>query len=277
MPEWAEVRLMGEFASKVLAGKSVLNIKQNPVSKNKDTGIHWLLPAYKAEVFNRGKATIIKFTTNPGGASWKMKFNYGMTGHWKHNKTRFGDKHTMLSLALGSGTFLEFVDPRRFGGWKSDVGMTFNNGPDPVYEFDSFSGRIAREYKHDNDFNKPVCEVLLNQRWFNGIGNYLRSTIIHRLDINPFQKFSTLTADESFKIIWEAKVCCEKAYDLKGASLATWKNPETTTSSELYDFIFYKKGLGCKDRNGRTFWFDRKWRAECPYEILYDKYDKEAV
>jgi len=29
-------------------------------------------------------------------------------------------------------------------------------------------------------FNKPICEVLLNQKYFNGIGNYLRAEVLHR-------------------------------------------------------------------------------------------------
>ena len=29
-------------------------------------------------------------------------------------------------------------------------------------------------------FNKPICEVLLNQKYFNGIGNYLRAEILYR-------------------------------------------------------------------------------------------------
>jgi endonuclease VIII-like 1 len=29
-------------------------------------------------------------------------------------------------------------------------------------------------------FNKPICEVLLNQKYFNGIGNYLRAEICYR-------------------------------------------------------------------------------------------------
>jgi formamidopyrimidine-DNA glycosylase len=33
-------------------------------------------------------------------------------------------------------------------------------------------------------FSKPICEVLLNQKYFNGIGNYLRAEILHRYVLN---------------------------------------------------------------------------------------------
>ncbi len=37
-------------------------------------------------------------------------------------------------------------------------------------------------------FSRPVCEVLLNQQYFNGIGNYLRAEILFRAGIPPFQR-----------------------------------------------------------------------------------------
>lgn len=32
----------------------------------------------------------------------------------------------------------------------------------------------------DKAFNRPICEALLDQRFFNGIGNYLRAEILFR-------------------------------------------------------------------------------------------------
>ena len=29
-------------------------------------------------------------------------------------------------------------------------------------------------------FNHPICETMLNQKYFNGIGNYLRAEILYR-------------------------------------------------------------------------------------------------
>ena len=40
----------------------------------------------------------------------------------------------------------------------------------------------------DSAFNKAICETLLNQKYFNGIGNYLRAEILYRLKIPPFTK-----------------------------------------------------------------------------------------
>lgn len=40
---------------------------------------------------------------------------------------------------------------------------------------------------HKKAFGKPIMEVLMNQQYFNGIGNYLRAEILFRIgDLNPF-------------------------------------------------------------------------------------------
>uniref|UniRef100_A0A8C4VZ11 Endonuclease 8-like 1 n=1 Tax=Gopherus evgoodei TaxID=1825980 RepID=A0A8C4VZ11_9SAUR len=44
----------------------------------------------------------------------------------------------------------------------------------------------------DKAFNKPICEALLNQKFFNGIGDYLRAEILYRLKIPPFEKARTV-------------------------------------------------------------------------------------
>lgn len=44
----------------------------------------------------------------------------------------------------------------------------------------------------DKTFDRPICEALLDQRFFNGIGNYLRAEILFRLRIRPFEKARTV-------------------------------------------------------------------------------------
>lgn len=35
-------------------------------------------------------------------------------------------------------------------------------------------------------FDAEICEVLLEQKYFNGIGNYLRAEVMYRAGISPF-------------------------------------------------------------------------------------------
>lgn len=47
----------------------------------------------------------------------------------------------------------------------------------------------------DKVFDRPICEALLNQKYFNGIGNYLRAEILYRL-------FLTLLPRTDSKMDW---------------------------------------------------------------------------
>ena len=38
----------------------------------------------------------------------------------------------------------------------------------------------------DKAFDRPICEALLDQRFFNGIGNYLRAEILYRSASRPW-------------------------------------------------------------------------------------------
>lgn len=52
-------------------------------------------------------------------------------------------------------------------------------GPDPMEEYSSFRSNIDNNLD-SRVFDKPICEVMLNQKYFNGVGNYLRAEILYR-------------------------------------------------------------------------------------------------
>ena len=67
----------------------------------------------------------------------------------------------------------------RFGKWKVSDSFSSNRGPDPVREYELFRKNILTNL-HSKTFKKPICEVLNDQMYFNGIGNYLRAEILYR-------------------------------------------------------------------------------------------------
>lgn len=268
MPEYAEVRLMTEFADKILETRKVISIEKNRISKMKFALSEVVSFPCIVRIYSRGKESRINIESgdpHKGGLYGSYyKVNYGMTGSWKHVNERWS-KHAMISFALSDGTFLEFVDPRRFGSIReleSGNMWGLNRGADPIKEYPEFKNFILLN-QDLSLFNHRVLDVMLDQRAMNGIGNYLRSTILHEININPFQKFNTLNRDELVLLIKTTRDWCQKAYDLNGAHLSTWDNPDEKPTS-LSDLIFYKKGICCLDRTGRTFWFDDKWKSKCP-------------
>ena len=53
---------------------------------------------------------------------------------------------------------------------------TTDRGPDTVVEYKEFRQNVLDNLE-DAAFNKAICETLLNQKYFNGIGNYLRAEV----------------------------------------------------------------------------------------------------
>jgi hypothetical protein len=46
-----------------------------------------------------------------------------------------------------------------------------------------------------------------------------------------------------------------------------WQNPFGVESNDFKKWVYYQKGLSCKDKTGRTFWFHPKWESECLHTI----------
>jgi hypothetical protein len=66
---------------------------------------------------------------------------------------------------------------------------TESSSPDPLYEYAAFRARVLDLLNADplGMLSKPICELLLEPRWFNGVGNYLRAEILHRAGVPPFE------------------------------------------------------------------------------------------
>lgn len=82
---------------------------------------------------------------------------------------------------------LSFVDYRRFGRWEVGADWGPDRGPDPMWEYPAFRSNVLENLK-SAAFNKPICEAMLNQKFFNGIGNYLRAEILYRFVVHPLYR-----------------------------------------------------------------------------------------
>ncbi|XP_009703077.1 PREDICTED: endonuclease 8-like 1, partial [Cariama cristata] len=127
----------------------------------------------------------------------------------------------------------------------------------------------------DKAFDKPICEALLNQKFFNGIGNYLRAEILYRSKIPPFEKARTvlealkdqeqnpsLTLSKKLKLMRENPDLLELCHTVPMEVIAAEKKLFDPDHADNY--AAFKNWLQCylvpgmsslRDRNGRTIWF----------------------
>ncbi|XP_059191155.1 endonuclease 8-like 1 [Centropristis striata] len=295
MPEGPELHLASLYVNKMCAGVVFTGpVRKSDVSKSPD--VSFTCEAYRIAATSRGKE--VKLTLTPmksddakaGQADQPMDvvFRFGMSGYFrftteddlpKHAHLRFYSKETPCRV-------LSFVDARRFGSWQPKGKWQPDRGPCIMFEYESFREKVV-SHLSDRAFDKPICEVLLNQKYFNGIGNYLRAEILFRLNIPPFVPARTvLEGLESDDLFGNEKAVKNETKDTKTSGRAKQMRLKAETGDLLRlchtvplevvnlggkgydpqkqdysDFeawlqCYYVKGMkSIRDHNGRTMWF----------------------
>jgi endonuclease VIII-like 1 len=256
MPEIVEVRIMSDFINE--KSKDMIFTDIYDVAKgNNDT--LYISSSFLVSSDTNGKE--LRLYINLYNKTIPIYVFMGMSGNWKYvdTETWSDTKYTRLRIDGNNGKSL--ILHGGFMGPKYSIGKKFTGserGPDPMKNFDNFKSNIISNLSK-KDFDKPIYETLLNQKYFNGIGNYMRSTILYYLDENPFQSAREVITKKS-EIIELCRDVSFKSYELHGGQLRDWKNPFDVDSTEFKDWVYYKKGNSIKDKNNRTFWYNPKWK-----------------
>jgi endonuclease VIII-like 1 len=265
MPELAELRLTADYINKSVNGLSFVNIKKNPIHKGKDISVPYEKFHISAE--SRGKELMLTIRDKYSEDSMKLLMTMGMSGHFKLTNTAMEPKHAHLMFYTDDGTTLSFVDVRRFGKWKWVNDWSANRGPDPTCEFNEFRRNIYDVGFCTPLFDQPIHVVLMNQKYFNGIGNYLRAEILYRADVHPNTRASLalLRAPQIFDLCRDIPL---QAYALGGGQLKDWENPFDNDPEPFRKFMRCYGNPAMKrvkDKNGRMFWYDPKWDTQEPF------------
>lgn len=261
MPELAELKIMADYINQNVNEKTFN--KSFHVLKGNNPDKFILLDEFKVDVESFGKELIIKVYNDK--EIHKISVFMGMSGNWKWVPTKNWNDTKYIRMRLDSIDGWSLILYGSYMGPKYKIGgfTGVKRGPDPTKEFSDFYNKVISNLDK-KVFDKPICEALLNQEYFNGIGNYLRSTILYYLDVNPFEE-ARKVIKENEKILSMCKDIPIQAYNLNGGQLQDWVNPFDTDYNEFKKWVFYQKGISCKDKDGRTFWFDEKWKDFCPY------------
>lgn len=271
MPELAEIKLTADYINQAVHGKVFEGIEKNPIHK----GSHIILPfknkGFKIQAKSRGKELLLELIELNTGKIYPIRMNMGMSGHFRLTKKGREDKHAHLKFNAVEGTTLSFVDVRRFGSWKAGESWSARRGPDPTFDHSAFCSNVIDNLEKAK-FKKPLFEVLMDQRYFNGIGNYLRAEIIYRANVNPF-----LEAREQIKKYPVILELCRDvpmlAYQRGGGSIKDWQNPFGQESqSDKFMLCYRNKEMAQTiDSTGRRFWYDPSW-DKLDLETEWDHY-----
>uniref|UniRef100_A0A8C3W9P3 Endonuclease 8-like 1 n=1 Tax=Catagonus wagneri TaxID=51154 RepID=A0A8C3W9P3_9CETA len=281
MPEGPELHLASQFVNEacqelVFGGC----VEKSPVSRNPE--VPFESSAYHISALARGKELRLTLSPLPGAQPPQeplaLVFRFGMTGSFQlvpsdalppHAHLRFYTAPPAPRLALC------FVDIRRFGRWELGGEWQPDRGPCVLLEYEQFRENVLRNLA-DKAFDRPICEALLDQRFFNGIGNYLRAEILYRLRIPPFEKARTvLEALQQHRLSPELTLSQKIRAKLKNPDLLELCHlvPKEVVQlggkgygleSGEEDSVAFRAWLRCygtpgmsslRDRHGRTIWF----------------------
>lgn len=255
MPELAELKLTSDYVNRMSEGKIFRGILKNPEHKGKDIEF---TPSFRITSFSRGKEMMLRLSDIESDLSSNLMMTMGMSGFFKWTDPGQMVKHAHLNFHSNLGT-LSFVDVRRFGRWEWGD-WNKKRGPDPTLEFEKFSKNIYEIGLATKEFNKPIFEVLMNQKWFNGIGNYLRAEILYRIDLDPWTSAREAVVKNP-EILELCRDIPMMVYELGGGQLQDWKNPFGEVSNIMELIRCYRNPNMCEvlDSNGRRFWYAPKW------------------
>lgn len=260
MPELAEVRLTSDYVNSKSEGIFFQEIRKNPNHKWRDVKLPFNIFWIKSS--SRGKEMVLYLHDAFSDRKIPLRMTMGMGGHFQISKKGNEPKHAHLNF-LGTGDeVLSFVDVRRFGKWHIGQEWSPERGPDPTTEFSDFVENINSSIRK-KFFDRPIYVALMDQRYFNGIGNYLRAEILYRIpSLDPLRTSARIAIEENPKILDLCRDLPLIAYRLGGGQLKDWKNPFLMESKSFTDFILCygnKKMSRIEDPNGRVFWYDPKW------------------
>ncbi|XP_016066050.1 PREDICTED: endonuclease 8-like 1 [Miniopterus natalensis] len=281
MPEGPELHLASHFVNESCRGLVFGGcVEKSPISRNPE--VPFESSAYYISATARGKELRLTLSPLPGAQPPQeplaLIFHFGMSGSFQLAPSNSLPPHAHLRFYTappGPRLALCFVDIRRFGHWVLGGEWQPGRGPCVLREYEQFRENVLRNLA-DKVFDRPICEALLDQRFFNGIGNYLRAEILYRLRIPPFEKARTvlealkqqrpspkLTLSQKIKAKLQNPDLLELCHSVPKEVVQLGGKGYGPDSGEE-DFTAFRAWLQCygmvgmsslRDRHGRTIWF----------------------
>ncbi|XP_054556067.1 endonuclease 8-like 1 isoform X2 [Talpa occidentalis] len=281
MPEGPELHLASHFVNQACEGLVFSGrVEKSLVSRNPE--VPFESSAYRIAASARGKELRLTLSPEPGAQPPReplaVVFRFGMSGSFQLAPSDALPPHAHLRFHTappGPRQALCFVDIRRFGRWEVGGEWQPGRGPCVLLEYEQFRENVLRHLA-DKAFDRPICEALLDQRFFNGIGNYLRAEILFRLRIPPFEKARTvlealqqrrlnpeLTLSQKIRVKLQNPDLLELCHLVPKEVVQLGGKGYGPESGEE-DFAAFRAWLRCygvqgmsslRDRHGRTIWF----------------------
>lgn len=224
MPEISEITQMSEGLNAKFSGKTLKSITwfakpgkwtKNCAHENYST-FEKLLPLKLEKVWSKGKKIILEFDKETYLISSPL-----MTGSWVFTNT----KHQKYQL--------NFEDVKEFAIFNDTRGQGLINIYFNKQELEKKLAEIGPDYLHGNITleqykqvitgsrikNKEICDFMMNQKYFSGIGVWLKCEILYESKILPTRLLKDLSEDDIRRLYEKSMEIVKNAYIKKGLTI----------------------------------------------------------
>lgn len=176
---------------------------------------------------------------------WKFNNDYslwntlGMSGQW----TTTFDKHCHVQFNFVDNLVVYFRDIRNFGTLLlsrelSQLEKRLKKlGSDILSEENLEMEQCLNIFYQRKDWN--ICKFLMDQRYFSGVGNYLKTEALYLSKTNPFSLIKDLSDKQLYLIYQSIKEISKESYQSKGASFQTFQDPDSNKGQYSLQFKVY--------------------------------------
>jgi len=254
MPEGPEIKIIADTLNKILSNKGYVieNVSVEETSKyyGKESSPKFSLVKGLSlgNILPYGKKIIFTFEESEFPV---MVSSLGLEGHWllidsfDHAK-KFPHVSFIFSLRNKDSeelNFLIYADSRHFGLLSiaknaeeyeflmKDVGPSWLH--DTIHFMDFFSMLHNKRFKSD----KKIVDFLVEQKYYSGIGNYMRSEILYVAGISPHRTLQSINVAEARRIYDAIYYVIEAALKANGHTLHSYFTP--IGNSGGYEPIIY--------------------------------------
>lgn len=255
MPEGPEVKNMILQLSKIIKNKQLntIIINSGRYSKKSPVGFNDFikqLPSKIIDVNCKGKFIYIELDNG-----YKIWNTLGMTGGWKKNK----NKHSHFTFKFNDFE-IYYEDVRNFGTFKFnnskvDFDKKIKSLGIDIFSSDFNIDYVKKIFSNKKIFHKTIVDILMNQKLFCGVGNYLKSEILYASKISPFRKIENLKENDIENIYKNTKKISTESFKKGGASVRDYSdlNDKDGTYTQLLKVYGQKNDpLGNKVKKDTT-------------------------
>ena len=239
MPEGPEIKVMSKNITNILKDKILYSICPTDSSQGKSffnkrfkgyETLSKILPNKVVSVNCHGKFSYIELENGcyvVYGCGLNGNFRLNPTPEILKNRSETKEKYmknTVVKIVIrnsergsnsGSDKILYYHDTMRIGYWevypsKKELTTKLKKlGPDIMSELPLDNSEILKCFRR---FRSNICKVLLNQKCFAGIGNYMKSEILYHTKTDPHLNIVDISDDKLIEMYNFSRELAKKAF-----------------------------------------------------------------